>query len=277
MLIVIVIIGILSAALIPRVLGVQARARDTARSADMRSVSTAIESYGLDNHGIYPLAPFWEQNNISGSILSISGNISTYLTALPIDSKNGLSTTVNGDCYKEGEYFAYYSNQEATKYAITSTKESRKGNAMNCRGIKTSYQWKYETYGYGLTSWQFITDNQLWLWWRYGVAAAGYSGPTGSIILSNDTSKFVTMTTNSFRNRWLTHVFIPNGVTIIWSYSFLENQITSIIIPKTVTIVDYGSFMRNGVNRNSDNLGFTWNDGTDQSRILNGKIWQRTK
>jgi len=53
MLIVIVIIGILAAALIPRLTGIQARARDTVRDADLRAVATAIETYKIDN-GNYP-------------------------------------------------------------------------------------------------------------------------------------------------------------------------------------------------------------------------------
>lgn len=53
MLIVIVIIGILSASLLPRVMGIQARARDTAREVDMRNMALAIELYALD-HGSYP-------------------------------------------------------------------------------------------------------------------------------------------------------------------------------------------------------------------------------
>ena len=57
MLIVIVIIGILAAALIPRLTGIQARARDTARIADIRNSSIAIESYHAD-HGSYPIAVY---------------------------------------------------------------------------------------------------------------------------------------------------------------------------------------------------------------------------
>lgn len=49
MLIVIVIIGILAAALIPRLTGLQARARDTARTADLRNIATAVELYHVDN------------------------------------------------------------------------------------------------------------------------------------------------------------------------------------------------------------------------------------
>ncbi|MEI7477654.1 MAG: prepilin-type N-terminal cleavage/methylation domain-containing protein [bacterium] len=53
MLIVVVIIGILAAALIPRLQSVQARARDTKRVADIHQISTAFEIYKEDNGGSY--------------------------------------------------------------------------------------------------------------------------------------------------------------------------------------------------------------------------------
>jgi len=53
MLIVIVIIGILAAALVPRLQAVQGRARDTKRKADLRTIYNALEIYVLDN-GKYP-------------------------------------------------------------------------------------------------------------------------------------------------------------------------------------------------------------------------------
>ena len=53
LLIVIVIIGILAVALIPRLTGAQARARDIARIADMRQMQTALELYNVEN-GKYP-------------------------------------------------------------------------------------------------------------------------------------------------------------------------------------------------------------------------------
>ncbi|MEI7477616.1 MAG: prepilin-type N-terminal cleavage/methylation domain-containing protein [bacterium] len=49
MLIVVVIIGILAAALIPRLQSVQARARDTKRKADLHQIGTALEIYKQDN------------------------------------------------------------------------------------------------------------------------------------------------------------------------------------------------------------------------------------
>jgi type II secretory pathway pseudopilin PulG len=54
MLIVIVIIGILAAALIPRLTSARARANDTARKADLQQVATAIVASQLDNSALPP-------------------------------------------------------------------------------------------------------------------------------------------------------------------------------------------------------------------------------
>ena len=55
MLIVIVIIGILAAALVPRLQDVQTRARDTKRKADLSQIYNALKLYELDNRR-YPVA-----------------------------------------------------------------------------------------------------------------------------------------------------------------------------------------------------------------------------
>lgn len=54
MLIVIVIVGILSAALIPKVQSIQARARDSKRKIDIRTVQNALIIYRENNGGKYP-------------------------------------------------------------------------------------------------------------------------------------------------------------------------------------------------------------------------------
>ena len=56
MLIVIVIIGILAAALVPRLQDVQGRARDTERKTDIASIHNALLIYNTDNGGKYPQA-----------------------------------------------------------------------------------------------------------------------------------------------------------------------------------------------------------------------------
>jgi prepilin-type N-terminal cleavage/methylation domain-containing protein len=55
MLIVIVIIGILAAALIPRLSSARGRANDTARKADLQQVASALVAYQID-HGTFPTA-----------------------------------------------------------------------------------------------------------------------------------------------------------------------------------------------------------------------------
>jgi len=53
MLIVIVIIGILAAALIPRLTSARGRANDVARKADLQQIATALISYQIDS-GKFP-------------------------------------------------------------------------------------------------------------------------------------------------------------------------------------------------------------------------------
>jgi type II secretory pathway pseudopilin PulG len=53
MLIVIVIIGILTAAIIPRLNSARGRANDVARKADLNQVATALITYQLDK-GYFP-------------------------------------------------------------------------------------------------------------------------------------------------------------------------------------------------------------------------------
>lgn len=53
MLIVIVIIGILAAALIPRLSSARGRANDTARKADLQQIASALVAYQID-HGSFP-------------------------------------------------------------------------------------------------------------------------------------------------------------------------------------------------------------------------------
>jgi general secretion pathway protein G len=70
MLIVIVIIGILAAALIPRLSSARGRANDTARKADLQQVASALVAYQID-HGAFPAAQADPSlSAISGSLIS---------------------------------------------------------------------------------------------------------------------------------------------------------------------------------------------------------------
>ena len=60
MLIVVIIIGILSAAILPRLTGYMARTRDLQRHMDLRNIATAIELY-QSNKGKLP--EIYDKNN----------------------------------------------------------------------------------------------------------------------------------------------------------------------------------------------------------------------
>ena len=85
LLIVITIIGILAVALVPRLTGGPARARDATRKADLQQIATGLEFYANDNAGAYP-------TSTTGNCVSAL-SLSSYLT-LPSDpSSDGWSTT----------------------------------------------------------------------------------------------------------------------------------------------------------------------------------------
>lgn len=87
MLIVVVIIGILAAAILPRLQGVQAAARDTARETALRDVAMAIEMYAGAT-GKYP------STGTNLTVAHLSGALVTereYLKEMPLDPKKNSS------------------------------------------------------------------------------------------------------------------------------------------------------------------------------------------
>lgn len=75
MLIVIVIIGILIAALVPRLSSARGRANDIARKADLAQVGVALVAYQID-HAKFPQATsnFWDLKNMSSLLISVGIN-----------------------------------------------------------------------------------------------------------------------------------------------------------------------------------------------------------
>jgi len=86
-LIVIIIIGILIAALLPRLTGSQAKARDTARQASVQQILSAESMYASENNGQY----------VTGCATAVSG----YLATVPTDPKN---FKVGGNCNVDGQF-----------------------------------------------------------------------------------------------------------------------------------------------------------------------------
>lgn len=90
MLIVIVIIGILAAALIPRLSSARGRANDVARKADLAQVAAAIVAYQID-HGKLPDCP-WSVDYCALSSIS-TGLIQAWMSSIPTDpDKNRIIT-----------------------------------------------------------------------------------------------------------------------------------------------------------------------------------------
>lgn len=116
-LIVIVIIGILATALIPRIVSVQARARDTKRKVDITTIYNGVMIYAENNNAIYPLAGGCAINT-QCYVNSTSGwfwipALTWILATLPLDPINSSSNTVTitgygymyGNIFKNGKEF----------------------------------------------------------------------------------------------------------------------------------------------------------------------------
>lgn len=119
MLIVIVIIGILAAALIPRLSSARGRANDVARKADLAQVATALVAYQID-HGYFPTCPTSSEwctlNEISEELISAG------MASIPTDpdQKRIIKPGVDG----VGE------SSEAGQYAYITITKNIKGNSF---------------------------------------------------------------------------------------------------------------------------------------------------
>ncbi len=95
MLIVIVVIWILAGAILPKIMGIQARARDTKRQADLRNLSMAITTYKMDN-GEYPqrtkLIEYHKgASHYAGSVWWLKDTLSDYIKEIPRDPQKNNS------------------------------------------------------------------------------------------------------------------------------------------------------------------------------------------
>lgn len=83
LIVVIMIIGILAATMLPKIMGVPARARDSQRISDLGTISTALEIYFVDNDA-YPAGVT--------TVLFKTPLETGYLDTLPQDPKSTAST-----------------------------------------------------------------------------------------------------------------------------------------------------------------------------------------
>jgi len=138
LIVVIMIIGILSATILPKIMGAPARARDTGRVAELDSLALALEVYYVDN-GSYPpstgecLDP-GSTTTTDVSYLLIDGD---YLreSAFPTDPSS--TSTTAGLCTGNDAGFYYYESLTSKGipnggfYLLTDTELDPSGNALS--------------------------------------------------------------------------------------------------------------------------------------------------
>lgn len=119
MLIVIVIIGILAAALIPRLSSARGRANDVARKADLAQVATALVAYQID-HGYFPTCPTSTEwctlDEISDELISAG------MAAIPTDPDP--KRTIDPGVYGVGD------SSTKGQYAYITITKNIKGNSF---------------------------------------------------------------------------------------------------------------------------------------------------
>lgn len=99
MLIVIVIIGILAAALIPRLSSARGRANDVARKADLAQVAAALVSYQIDR-GAFPTTA-WSLSGISTDLISAG------MSSIPTDPNSNRAFAWIGTSIISGGQYGY--------------------------------------------------------------------------------------------------------------------------------------------------------------------------
>ncbi len=160
MLIVIVIIGILAAALVPRLTSVQGRARDTKRKADLRQIAQALEIYKGDNSK-YPLPAGCTYYGTGGGPPKcyqfsynagqpyahyIAGITGVYISSLPTDPRNTVDLVL-WQALWTGRYIYYYGNVYESNIhsydlvALLENKNDPDRCELNSSAYKRRYWW----------------------------------------------------------------------------------------------------------------------------------------
>ncbi|MFT7184459.1 MAG: prepilin-type N-terminal cleavage/methylation domain-containing protein [Oceanicoccus sp.] len=131
LLIVITIIGVLAVALVPRIVGAPAKARDAARLADLQQIATGLELY-YDSQGAYPTT--------GSCVTDIATDLTgSYLTSVPEDpaTKPG-STSCTGYAYEVTSDGFFLMAQLETHTIKNSAKSVYGTQAMNSTATSAS-------------------------------------------------------------------------------------------------------------------------------------------
>jgi len=287
MLIVVVIIGILAAALIPRLASVQARARDTKRKADLHQIGVALGIYKQD-HGGYDNFGGTDQN-ANGTAYNVyaKGSDSRWYQAWPDEDTYPITNTQQLANHYSNNQFLAYLPKLLRKYMTSVPMES------NINAWRVAHGWGYwqvtYIYGYALgllpragTTLDSIvlgarmeSDGSSANWVsRLPVRIGGWWSSVGGTALGSDFQQFWSSVPSSqgvynFTNNWSMNVpgwSNSTWVGAIWWYkSNGQNywaQAYDDLICNTVSLDDLGT--RNDGNgnckawRNGDSLRYVY-------------------
>ncbi len=141
-LIVIIIVGILIAALLPRLVGSQARARDISRQAGVNQISNAIGLLMNDHGALTSTGDDLCIETLGTITAGTSADLGDYMASLPEDPQ---STHVNGDDVINGGFatdcagsYAAVTTNDGSAVFVFATMEGDNGNYAQFSGSDLS-------------------------------------------------------------------------------------------------------------------------------------------
>jgi len=156
MLIVIVIIGILAAALVPKLVGIQGKARWSARQGDLNQIGTALTAYYND---------FWEYPDTGAHPLSdFETQLNQFLSSIPTDPlPNSTVEWIGPSVWPAGQYmFTTIKKNDIpdTAFAMWATQESY-GRSANYVIEVSSWDWSIDDTSefFDIDFCPFVTNN----------------------------------------------------------------------------------------------------------------------
>ena len=171
MMIVVIIIGILMAALLPKLQWAQQRARDVARKANLSTINTALIMY-FNDQGTYPVWSCMNNSNV------VSALVPSYLSSIPKDPQWGRVTswTIGGGCT-----WWIYAYSDLTKNwakqwgAVTVANIEAFGKVANWVLSWTELTWSTEYVSSSSTSWLDEKICSNWVFQSWGTAQCSSS------------------------------------------------------------------------------------------------------
>ncbi|MCD6384435.1 prepilin-type N-terminal cleavage/methylation domain-containing protein [Candidatus Sumerlaeota bacterium] len=192
LLIVVAIIAILAAIAVPNFLEAQTRSKTSRCKADMRSITTALESYFVDNNEYPPAGDYGAPNPRTGA--GFHSRIPTYLTT-PIAYLTSIEVAYDPFVVRESTWYSSYY-----------PRDTRVGERYVYYNSKFHAEDWGDVWG-GLYNWV-----GAWLFYGYGPDKTPFHGPKGTLIPYDPTNGTVSLG-NIIRCQKMTDGIPPHPVT----------------------------------------------------------------